>query len=44
MMANQQPIEGRKEIDTYFSGMIRSGVTDVKLNTVKIWGDSSITC
>ncbi len=42
MMANQSPTEGRNAIGSLFSGMMRSGVTDVKLNTVKIWGDSTI--
>ena len=42
MVANQSPIEGRKDIEHFFSGMIKSGVSDVKLNTIKIWGDSSI--
>ena len=42
MVANQSPIEGRKDIEHFFSGMIKSNVSDIKLNTIKIWGDSSI--
>ncbi len=42
MVANQSPIEGRKDIEHYFSGMIKSGVSNVKLNTTKMWGDSTI--
>jgi ketosteroid isomerase-like protein len=42
MVANQSPIEGRKDIEHFFSEMIKSGVSDIKLNTIKIWGDSSI--
>jgi len=42
MLANQQPIEGRNEIGHFFSGMIKSGTSDLKLNTTKIWGDSTI--
>lgn len=42
MMANQAPLEGRDKIGQLFAGMIRSGSADVSLNTIKIWGDSSI--
>lgn len=42
ILANQAPIEGRKNIGHYFTEMIRLGTTDVKLNTTKIWGDSAI--
>ncbi len=42
MVANHAPIEGRKDIAAYFSNMIKSGVTDLKLTTAKISGDSSI--
>src|SRR5690348_12874670 len=42
MIANQAPVEGREEIGNYFSGMIKSGIADINLNTEKIWGDSSI--
>jgi ketosteroid isomerase-like protein len=42
MVANRSPIEGRKEIMHYFSGLRNSGISDLKLNTVKIEGDSTI--
>lgn len=42
LWANQAPIEGRNEIGHYFSEIIKLGSTDVKLNTMKIWGDSAI--
>lgn len=42
MVANQSPIEGREDIEHFFSGMMKSGISDIKLNTTKIWGDSSI--
>lgn len=41
-MANRPPIEGRNEIGHYFSEMIKSGSTEIKLNSIKIWGDSTI--
>ena len=42
ILANRAPIEGRKDIGHYFTEMIKSGSTDIKLNTIKIWGDSAI--
>jgi ketosteroid isomerase-like protein len=42
LCANHAPIEGRKKIGHYFSEMIRQGSTDVKLNSMHIWGDSTI--
>ncbi|MGN6249446.1 MAG: YybH family protein [Ginsengibacter sp.] len=42
MVANHEPVEGRNDIGEYFSGMIKSGISDIQLNTEKIWGDSSI--
>ena len=42
MMANQSPVEGRQDIGHLFTGLIESGSKDVKLNTIKIWGDSTI--
>ena len=42
MAANQQPVIGRENIRHFISDMIKSGVANFKLNTVKIWGDSSI--
>lgn len=42
MWANRPPIEGRKEIGHYFTELIRQGSTDLELNTIKIWGDSTI--
>lgn len=42
MVANQAPIAGRKDIEHFFIEMMKSGVRDIKLNTLKIWGDSSI--
>lgn len=41
-LANRPPIEGRKEIGHFFSEMIKSGSTEIKLNSIKIWGDSTI--
>ena len=32
----------RKDIEHFFAEMLPSGVRDIKLNTIKIWGDSSI--
>lgn len=42
MAANQQPVIGRENIRHFISGMIKRGVSNFKLNTIKIWGDSSI--
>jgi ketosteroid isomerase-like protein len=41
-ISNRPPIEGRKEIGRYFSEMRKSGSTEIKLNSIKIWGDSTI--
>ena len=42
MAPNQPPVENRENIVHLVGGMISSGITDFKLNTLKIWGDSSI--
>ncbi len=42
MVANHAPIEGRRNIATYFSNLVKSGIADLELNTGKIWGDSTI--
>jgi ketosteroid isomerase-like protein len=42
MPANQQPVKGRDAITHFVSDLMGSGVSDFKLNTLKIWGDSSI--
>jgi uncharacterized protein (TIGR02246 family) len=42
MAANKQPVIGRENITHFISNMIKGGVANFKLNTVKIWGDSSI--
>ena len=42
ILANREPIEGRKDIGHYFSDLIASGSTTVKLTSANIWGDSSI--
>ena len=42
ILANRSPIEGRNDIGHYFSNLIRSGSSEVKLNSIKIWGDSAI--
>lgn len=42
MAANQPPVIGRENIRHFISDMIKGGVVNFKLNTVKIWGDSSI--
>ncbi len=42
MAANQQPVIGRENITHFISDMIKSGVANFKLNTLRIWGDSSI--
>lgn len=42
MVAHHAPIDGRNDIAAYFSNMMNRGVTDLKLTTVKISGDSSI--
>lgn len=42
MIANHEPIDGRKDIARHFSHLLKSGVTDMKLTTEKISGDSSI--
>jgi len=42
LCANHAPIEGRQQIGHYFLEMIRQGSINVKLNTINIWGDSTI--
>jgi len=42
MVANQLPIDGRNNIAQYFAGLMKGGVKEVKLNTSKISGDSTI--
>lgn len=42
MVANQAPIEGRNNISQFFAALMKDSITDVKLNTSKISGDSTI--
>lgn len=42
MAPNQATVKGRENISHFISGMMKSGVADFDLNTIKIWGDSSI--
>jgi ketosteroid isomerase-like protein len=42
MAANKQPVVGRENITHFISDMIKGGVANFKLHTIKIWGDSSI--
>jgi len=42
MAPNRAPVIGRDDIQGFIAGMIKSGIMDFKLNTIKIWGDSSI--
>ncbi len=42
MAPNQATVKGRENISHFISNMMKTGVTDFDLNTIKIWGDSSI--
>jgi ketosteroid isomerase-like protein len=42
MSPNQATVKGRDNISHFISKMMKSGVADFELNTIKIWGDSSI--
>lgn len=42
MVPNQSTIYGRENIIHYFSKVMAGTVTHLNLNTVKIWGDSSV--
>ena len=42
MTANMPAIVGRKEIKHFISDLMKSGMSDLQLSTVEIWGDSSI--
>ena len=42
MVSGQPPVSGRKNIGRYYSGKIKSGAAEFKLNTIKVWGDSVI--
>lgn len=42
MATNQAPVNGRTDIIVFFAHIMKSGVATFDLNTVKIWGDSSI--
>lgn len=42
MAPNQATVKGREDISHFISTIIKSGVADFDLHTIKIWGDSSI--
>lgn len=42
MFSNTPSIEGREEIKNYFSQVLKNKMKEVELNTIKIWGDSTI--
>jgi uncharacterized protein (TIGR02246 family) len=42
MCSNQPSIEGKEDIRSYFSNMMRKGIAAIDLKTIKILGDSSI--
>ncbi|MEO8819604.1 MAG: DUF4440 domain-containing protein [Ginsengibacter sp.] len=42
MLANRTPINGRNNISQFFADLMNDSVTDIKLNTSKISGDSTI--
>ncbi len=42
MCCNQPSIEGKENIRSYFSNMMRKGIAAIDLKTIKILGDSSI--
>ncbi|MGN6532992.1 MAG: YybH family protein [Ginsengibacter sp.] len=42
MAPNQATVKGRENIIHFISTMMKSGVSDFDLKTIKIWGDSSI--
>lgn len=42
MVPNHATIYGRNNIIHYFSNVMAGAITNIKLETVKIWGDSSI--
>lgn len=42
MCSNQPSIEGKENIRSYFSNMMRKGIAAIDLKTIKILGDSSI--
>ncbi|HEY5368219.1 MAG TPA: hypothetical protein VIJ75_04440 [Hanamia sp.] len=42
MVPNQATVNGRKNIIHYYSLELAHGITHIDLNTIKIWGDSSI--
>ncbi len=42
MVPNQATVNGRKNIIHYYSLALAHGITHIDLNTIKIWGDSSI--
>lgn len=44
MAANAPALSGRKEISGDFGNLIRSGITDLKITTVDVWGgENAIT-
>lgn len=42
MVSGQPPLTGRKNLVHFFSSMIKKNTAEYKLNTIKIWGDSTI--
>lgn len=42
MVTGQAPVTGRNNLSHFFGNMIRKNISQFKLNTIKIWGDSSI--
>jgi ketosteroid isomerase-like protein len=42
MSAHQPSVEGRENILHFFAKQMQSGINEIDLNTIKIWGDSSL--
>jgi uncharacterized protein (TIGR02246 family) len=42
MCSNRPSIEGKENIMRYFSNMMRTGIKEIDLKTIKILGDSSV--
>lgn len=42
MAANMPPIVGKEAIANFFSMIMKRGVKDFQINTLNVWGDSSI--
>jgi ketosteroid isomerase-like protein len=38
---NSPAVEGRKAIESFMSGIIKAGITGIKLTTKEVWGDEN---